>query len=234
MKLQYLFNFKIFGLYLLGFISIASGAMQLDALNTGLLTGDSSHDPEVPHYYQIPFPVLLHIVSGVLFNLLSPLQFSSTIRTKLTRLHRCNGAFMVICALCAGITALLMNEIYPAFGGALKYFGVMTFSLAIGVCVIMGIIRIKQCNIPAHRAWMIRATAVALGPATQRLFFIPAYLIMGSIEQWVIGVGIWVGFLVNLAVAEVFIIPKGKSQATSKQKRTKAGDSTPAAKAASL
>ncbi|BDX04541.1 DUF2306 domain-containing protein [Planctobacterium marinum] len=234
MKLQYWFNFKIFGLYLLAFISIASGTLQLDALNTGLMTGDSSHDPDVPHYYQMPLPVLLHIVSGVLFNLLSPLQFSSTIRTKLTWLHRCNGGLMIICALCAGITALLMNELYPAFGGALKYFGVMTFSLAICACVMMGIIRVKQGDIPAHRAWMIRATAVALGPATQRLFFIPAYLILGSIEQWVIGVGIWVGFLVNLAVAEVFIIPKGSKQVTAKQKGAKQDGPGTMVKTASL
>ncbi|MCC2606434.1 DUF2306 domain-containing protein [Planctobacterium marinum] len=199
-------NWSILGLYLLGLISILSGTLQLEALNTGLISGDASHDPEVPHYYQIPLPIILHIIAGVAFNLLSPLQFSANIRAKAPWFHKSAGILLVFSALTAGTTALIMNQVYPAFGGYLKYFGVMTFALASCICVVFGIVKIRQGKIAEHRAWMIRTTAVALGPATQRLFFIPAFLVLGQIDQLVIGIGIWVGFALNLLIAELFII----------------------------
>lgn len=210
MNLKQIFNLNIIGLYILGMISIVSGALQLEMLNTGLSSGDASHDPGVPHYYAIPLPVILHIAAGLVFNILSPLQFSQRIRKNYRIWHKASGMLLVACAIMAGVTAFIMNEIYPAFGGLIKYAGVMTFAIAICFCVIKGVISIARGEIAQHRAWMIRATALALGPATQRLFFIPTFLILGQLDQWVIGVGIWVGFTANLIIAETLIIPRNK------------------------
>lgn len=210
MTLTKAINWSMVGLYGLGTISILSGALQLDMLQQGLSTGDVSHDQGSEHYYSMPWPVAIHIVTGLVFNLIAPLQFSQSIRRNNIKVHKLMGRSLAVCAILAGVTALLMNELYPAFGGWLKYSAVTCFAVGITGCTIMGIIRIRQKNIASHRAWMIRATALALGPATQRLFFIPAFLVMGSLSEMVIGLGVWIGFTVNLLVAEIFIIPRNK------------------------
>src|SRR5713226_6818792 len=66
------------------------------------------------HY---PILTLVHIVPGLLFMLLGPLQFSSTIRARHLRLHRLNGRIFIICGLVIGISALVMSFGMPAVGG---------------------------------------------------------------------------------------------------------------------
>ncbi len=59
-------------------------------------------------------------------------------------------------------------------------------------------------DIRQHRLWMMRAMAAALGPATQRAIIIPVFVIFGEevMTDQVIGLLIWVGLLINLAVVE--------------------------------
>jgi len=57
----------------------------------------------VCHY---PILTLVHIVPGLLFMLLGPLQFSSTIRARHLRWHRWSGRVFVVCGVVIGISAL--------------------------------------------------------------------------------------------------------------------------------
>jgi hypothetical protein len=66
------------------------------------------------HY---PILTLVHIVPGLLFMLLGPLQFSSTIRARHLRWHRLSGRIFVICGLVTGISSLVMSFGMPAIGG---------------------------------------------------------------------------------------------------------------------
>src|SRR6266480_2509726 len=58
------------------------------------------------HY---PILTLVHIAPGLLFMMLGPLQFSSTIRARHLRWHRWSGRIFVICGLVIGISALVMS-----------------------------------------------------------------------------------------------------------------------------
>jgi hypothetical protein len=66
------------------------------------------------HY---PILTLVLIVPGLLFMILGPLQFSSTIRARHLRWHRFSGHVFVICGLVIGISALVMSFGMPAIGG---------------------------------------------------------------------------------------------------------------------
>ena len=51
---------------------------------------------------------MLHIVPGLLFMILGPLQFSTTIRARHLQWHRWNGRVVLGCGLVIGASALIM------------------------------------------------------------------------------------------------------------------------------
>src|SRR6266851_9310080 len=65
------------------------------------------------HY---PILTLVHILPGLLFMMLGPLQFSSTIRARHLRWHRWSGRIFVSCGVVIGISALVMSFGMPALG----------------------------------------------------------------------------------------------------------------------
>src|SRR5258707_12707530 len=66
------------------------------------------------HY---PILTLVHIVPGLLFMVLGPLQFSSTIRPRHLRWHLWSGRIFVIAVAVIGMSALVMSFGMPAIDG---------------------------------------------------------------------------------------------------------------------
>jgi len=69
------------------------------------------------HY---PVLTLIHIVPGLLFMLLGPSQFSSSIRARHLRWHRWSGRVFVACGFLIGISAMVMSFAMPAIGASIK------------------------------------------------------------------------------------------------------------------
>ncbi len=156
-------------------------------------------------YLQHPWVSLLHIVPGVLFLTLAPLQFVARIRQRRISIHRGLGRVLATCAAISGVIVLVLNFLFPAFGGistqtATTFFGVIfLFSLA------MAIRHILRKEVRQHREWMIRTFALALGVATVRVFFLLLGVLTGLSFEETFGASFWLGFSVNLVVAEVWI-----------------------------
>ena len=53
-----------------------------------------------------------------------------------------------------------------------------------------------------HREWMIRTFSLAMGVATVRVFLILLQSLMGLSQKESFGASFWLGFSVNLVVAE--------------------------------
>lgn len=68
-------------------------------------------------FAQFPWLTLAHILPGLLFMVLGPLQFHSGLRTKYPHLHRLGGRLFVGSSLVIGVTALVMSLTMPAIGG---------------------------------------------------------------------------------------------------------------------
>ncbi|WP_420629670.1 DUF2306 domain-containing protein [Candidatus Leptofilum sp.] len=184
----------------LGSLNVLSGAMQLNNIQQG--------PPPVPdeftamQYFLMPIPIVLHIVGGILFNLLGPLQFAPAIWQRWPQWHRWSGRLLIVAGFMVAFSGLWMNHFYPAYGGVLKYSGIMVNSLGLAVSLLIAVRAILVRDIPHHRVWMMRAIAFGLGPATQRLFVLPIFFITGSISNLMIGFVIWLGFSLNLLVVE--------------------------------
>ncbi|MDJ0756396.1 MAG: DUF2306 domain-containing protein [Ardenticatenaceae bacterium] len=185
-----------------GALNVLFGALQLDTIFQG--------PPATPdeftsmHYFEMPIPIVLHIVAGIFLNLVSPFQFALATWRRWPALHRWSGRLVIVSGFLVGLTGLWMNQFYPLFGGLLKYTGVMAHSIGLMAALGIALWAILGRDVPRHRVWMTRAIAIGLGPATQRLFILPVFFIFGSVSELAVGLVVWWGILLNLAVVEWF------------------------------
>ncbi len=182
-------------------IMIASGVSRLVLMTQDPATADAFDI----RYVQHPWVSLLHIVPGVLFLTLAPLQFVARIRQRRIGFHRGLGRMLATCAAISGVLALVVNFLFPAFGGISTQSAVVFSSVLFLFSLSMAIRHILRKEVRQHREWMIRTFALAMSVATQRVFLILLRLLMGLSTEEVFGASFWLGIGVNLVVAEVWI-----------------------------
>jgi len=157
------------------------------------------------HY---PILTLIHIVPGILFMILGPLQFSSTIRARHLRWHRFSGRVFIVCGLVIGISALVMSFGMPAIGGANQAAATTLFGTIFLFALCKAFWHVRRHEITLHREWMIRAFSVGLAVATIRpiigLFFATSRL-SGLTAHEFFGIAFWIGFVLQLIAAEAWI-----------------------------
>lgn len=201
-------------LLLLGALNVISGAFQLDSIQQG--------PPAVPdefttmEYFTSPIPIVGHIIFGIFLNILGPLQFAPVTWRRWPMWHRWSGRLLIVSGFVVAASGLWMNHFYPQYGGLLKYPGIVVNSIGIAASMALALWYIRSRDIPSHRKWMMRAIAFGLGPATQRLFLLPVFLIYGMVSDMTIGIVIWLGFLLNLAVVEWVLARERRNPADNK------------------
>lgn len=154
-----------------------------------------------------PFVARLHTIGGAMFLILAPLQFSAPLRRRFVRLHRWTGRTLLGIGVLISGSGLFFGLLMP-IAGPLESVGV---SLAGGLFLFsMGraFLAIRSGDVERHRAWMIRAFAVAIGISTIRVvgaILDPALTPYGYSAPQVLGLSLWVGWLLTMAVAEIWI-----------------------------
>jgi uncharacterized membrane protein len=155
-----------------------------------------------------PILTLVHIVPGLLFMVLGPLQFSSTLRARHLRWHRWNGRIFVVGGLVIGISALVMSFGMPAIGGFNQAAATTLFATFFLFALGKAFWHIRRREVVLHREWMIRAFSVGLAVATIRpiigMFFATSHF-SGLMPREFFGTGFWIGFVVHLMAAEAWI-----------------------------
>ena len=192
-------------LWLLGALAIYAAIDRMLITYGSLLTGVMPTDPANAHYVKHALLISLHIIPGLLFLLLGPLQFVAAIRARWHKIHRISGRVFIASGFMMAVSAIAINIMFPPFGGLFKSIAVYVFSVAQIVTLTVALRAILRRDITRHRAWMIRAFAIGLAISTMRIFFIPAYLLYGVPSDFTVGLGMWIGFLVNIAVAEFIL-----------------------------
>jgi uncharacterized membrane protein len=156
-------------------------------------------------YVQHQRIALLHIIPGLVFLTLGPLQFIRRIRQRRIELQLGLGRVLATVAAISGLSALILNFRLPAFGGIGTQSATVLFGTIFLFSLGKAIRHIRRKEVSLHREWMIRTFALALGVASIRVFLgVLMALSHYSFEQ-VFGTSFWLGFSVNLVVAEVWI-----------------------------
>ena len=166
--------------------------------------------PTNPRVDASPAPVVVHVAAVAVFALLGAFQFSAGIRRRRPGWHRRSGRLLVVAGLVVAGSGLWMTLFYPdAPGGTLLWAVRLLVAFGVAASIVLGFAAIRRRDIPSHRAWMIRAYAIAAGAGTQ--------LLTQGISEPSFGTGdlskalsMTAGWLINLAVAEWIIRRPGR------------------------
>lgn len=195
------------------FIGVAIVARRLLFLNDlhkagGYVPGVTKSRSPVPDagFAQHPLLTLIHIVPGLIFMLLAPLQFSKKIKHQYPRFRRITWYIVFACGLVIGSTALVMG-FTMAIGGITETLAVTVY----GVLFLFSLLKAFAClhTHPAlHREWMIRALAIGLAVSTTRpivaIFFATSRFTGLTVQQY-FGPAFWIAFTLHIIVAEIWI-----------------------------
>ncbi len=162
--------------------------------------------PADPRFTGFPLALVLHILGSATYALLGLLQLVPRFRRRHLTWHRRAGRVLVAAGLAVAGSALWLTLFYEAHPGT----GPLLFAVRLVVAttmvafVVLGFVAVRRRDIAAHRAWMIRAYALALGAGTQAF--------TEGFGQGLFGTGELrgdlyktVGWVLNLAVAELVI-----------------------------
>jgi len=148
-----------------------------------------------------------HIIPGLLFMILGPLQFSRRIRARYLAFHRWSGRIFVASGIVIGCSALIMGP-QMAIGGANEAAATTMFAIIFLFDLAKALGHIRRCEVAAHREWMIRAFSIGLAVATIRpivgMFYATSRATLLTPQQF-FGTAFWMGFTLHLIAAEFWI-----------------------------
>jgi uncharacterized membrane protein len=157
---------------------------------------------------------LAHILPGLVFVVLGPFQFMAGLRKRRPALHRWMGRVFLVDSLLIGVTALVMSP-QMAIGGGLEIGATFVFGLLFLFSLGRAFAAIRARRVAEHRRWMIRAYAIGLGVATVRpivgLFFATSRITHLTPHDF-FGMAFWLGFIISVAAAEVWLRVRMASQ----------------------
>ena len=182
----------------LGFVPVMSGS-----LRPVQLAGGPEIMPADDRWAGWPVALVVHIVGSAVFALLGAFQLVPGIRRRHPRWHRRAGRVVAVAGSMVAGSALwltLFHDAQPGTGPLLFVLRLVVGSAMVG-CLVVGVAAARRRDITTHRAWMIRAYALAVGAGTQVFTqgFGEAVVGHGELRGDLLKAAGWV---INLAVAE--------------------------------
>jgi uncharacterized membrane protein len=195
---------------LLALIGVAAAAHRAAVLIHPAL--DAKFAPATPLdavFARHPVLTFIHIIPGILFMVLGPLQFVPGIRARWLTFHRWSGRVFVGSGFVIGISALVMSDGFGmAIGGPNETAAITLFALVFLFDLSKAFVHIRRHEIARHREWMIRAFAIGLAVATIRPiigFFFATSPFTRLTPHEFFGTAFWLGFTLHLIAAEIWI-----------------------------
>ncbi len=202
------------GLIALSFIPMVAGTFRVLGLGSGAeITAENAR------FFAAPLPVVLHIVSTVIYCVLGAFQFSPSFRRRKPNWHRAAGRILIPCGLVVAFSGLWMTQFYPPanyppvnFDGPFLYAIRLLVGSAMALFLCLGFAAIRKRDIPDHRAWMMRGYALGLGAGTQVFTHLPMFLFPSLQGELARTLCMGAGWSINLAVAEWLISRERRRQ----------------------
>jgi uncharacterized membrane protein len=150
-----------------------------------------------------PWLAYLHIVPGVVYLILAPLQLAYRFRSRNYDIHRRRGRVLAGLAITSGIFALIFGGLF-SFGGLLEDSATIVFGLWFVACLVVAVRAIRWDDIVHHRRWMIRAFAIAIGVGTIRIW-ITLLQFAGLDFPSSFGPAFWISFSLYVLAADLWL-----------------------------
>jgi uncharacterized membrane protein YozB (DUF420 family) len=181
----------------------ASMRLMVDVPN---LASGTTPDPEAfeHRYARYPWLAYAHILPGVGYLLLAPIQLRRGFRDRNIRWHRRIGRVAITLGLISGAFGVLFG-FFLSFGGPLQASAAVVFGVWFVTCLSLAYRFIRRRDVHHHRRWMIRAFAVGLAVGTIRLW-IGLFEATGLLSfRDAFGVAFWLSFVMHAAAAELWL-----------------------------
>lgn len=126
-----------------------------------------THAMELREY---PTQRVVHMVLGIGYLVLAPLQFVPAIRRRFPALHRTIGwsSITMSLVLCVGGLVIAINASYAGFG---EQVAMTVFNILYIPTILMAILNIRAGRVHRHREWMICGFAMMLAIIAVRIWF---------------------------------------------------------------
>ena len=134
--------------------------------------GDASYEG----MFDYPAWSTIHFVPALLFVVILPFQLWPGSRRRRPRL-RIAGRVAAVAGVLFSLSGLVLPFVMPARPFGERAF-MTTFACLFPVLLGCGVVAARRRDFAAHRRWMLRVTAGALGPLTQRVI-LPLFLTAG-------------------------------------------------------
>jgi uncharacterized membrane protein len=190
------------GLILLVLVPIIAGAMRFSSLVAGV-----EQTPDNARFVTMPAPVIIHIISVTFYSVMGAFQFHPGLRRRRPRWHRISGRILVPMGIAAALSGLWMNLVYalPADSYGPLWVARWVFGLGMVAAIVIAFRAVLRRDFRAHRAWMIRAYAIAVAAGTQVITSLVWFMIIGESAASTTTVPLIAGWVVNLLIAEWII-----------------------------
>jgi len=183
-------------LVLLSFIPVAAGVLRLIQVPGGPAIIPADH-----RYADFPAPLIVHILASATFLLGGALQLAPRFRRGHLRWHRRAGRVLGGAGMLVAFSAIWMTLFYERHPGTtdLIYVLRLAFGSFLASALVIGIQAARRGDLATHRAWMIRAYAVALAAGAQAITEGVGGAIFGTAgirgdlakaSAWVIGIAV--------------------------------------------
>lgn len=190
------------GLLTLAAVPVVAGSLRLVELGSGPVVTEANE-----RFVASPLPVVVHIVSATVYLVLGAFQLAPTYRRRHLRRHRLTGRVLAPAGVAAALSGLWMAFAYaiPAPAGAALAGVRGVVGVAMVTFIVLGVRAVLRGDVPRHRAWMIRAYALAAGAGTQVLTGIPFVVVGVTPTEASWAAAMTAGWAVNAVVAEVVV-----------------------------
>lgn len=181
-------------------VPTAFGAYRLTSL---ILAGDWA--PKFAEAEVDTLPLALHAFTAIAFLLLGALQLLPGFRGRNLTRHRRLGRIAFVMGMLGALSGIMMTLVHPGISGPLLFWARLSFGGLWAGFLLLALGAILSRDVARHRAWMLRAYAIAINAGTLPFIYFPAYLIFGEpapLADEAIQVA---GWAINLMVAEWII-----------------------------
>jgi uncharacterized membrane protein len=181
-------------------IPIVTAALKIYEIPTGQLP------PDAAKFAPVQWSMFLHALGGLLFGLLGPIQFAGVLKRRFGRLHRVTGRVFVMAGLLLGLSSLRLLAEFPDASTWVLVSARLLAGLAVAVSLILAVVAIRRRDVTRHKAWMIRAYAIGMGPATISFIMFPIFLTTGEPPEGYAADFLFVAsWIINITIAELVV-----------------------------
>ena len=131
-------------------------------------------------YFNQPLVIICHGLSGIVFFITMPFQFSTRLRKTYPNYHKINGYAAFVSANAMAASGVWMHHVFSAHVFGARYVCLIIVALAICVTFAVAIYYAVQGNIKDHQRWIYYGAAASLAVVTP-LFFEIIVVVLGGV-----------------------------------------------------